>query len=92
MTMTNAAKIQTAMSDLYGAMSDVSTTGVKSDPVLQPSCRAALRICIDRLYAALETPLDDGAQPGPQLRFRTMAGASASHAETLLAWSFDQKG
>lgn len=85
--MTNAMTIQAAMSNLYRAMGDATDTGLHADPVLQPSVRAALRICTDRLYAALETPLDDGDKPAAQLKFRTMAGAAAHHAETLLAWS-----
>ena len=84
---TNTTTIQAAMSDLYRAMADVSTTGSKSDPVFQPSCRADLRICIDRLYAALETPLDDGAPRFAQLKFRTLAGSATQHGEALLAWS-----
>jgi hypothetical protein len=86
-TGTNATKIQTALSNLYRAMSDAADTGVRSDPVFQPGVRAALRIYVDRLYAALETPLDGSAGTAAQLRFRTMAGAAAHHAETLLAWS-----
>lgn len=91
-TGTNATTIQTALSNLYRAMSDAADTGVRSDPVFQPGVRAALRVYTDRLYAALETPLDDGDKPAAQLKFRTMAGAAASHAETLLAWSESKGG
>jgi hypothetical protein len=85
--MTNAAKIQSAMSNLYKAMSEATDAWRCDDEVLAPIARSALRIYIDRLYAALDTPLDDGEKPSAQLKFRTMAGAAASHAETLLAWS-----
>lgn len=79
--------IRAALSNLYAAVADVVTTGVKSDPVLQPSCRAALRIYLDRLYAALDSEPVDPANVAADLRFRTLAGAAASHAEAILSAS-----
>lgn len=84
--MTNATKIQTAMSNVYKAMSEATDTWRCDDEVLEPIARAALRINIDRLYATLELPLDDGERPFAQLQFRTLASSATIHAEALLAW------
>jgi hypothetical protein len=85
MNLTNQNKVIRALSNLYAALADVVTTGVKSDPVLQPSCRAALQICLDRLYAALDSEPVDPANVAADLRFRTLALEAASHAEAILA-------
>lgn len=85
----NDKAILAALSDLYNALSNATSTGLHSDPVLQPSVRAALRICLDRLYATLEVRID-GVHPSREFRFRTMASAASQHGEVVLTW-LDQK-
>jgi hypothetical protein len=47
--------------------------------------QAALRIYLDRLYAALDSEPVDPANVAADLRFRTLALTAASHAEAILA-------
>lgn len=70
-----------AMSDLYTAAGRYPT--VASDPSLAPVARATLRATIDRLYVALESPVDR-SNAGDNLRLRVLAGSAATHGEALL--------
>ena len=86
MNLTTQTKaIRFALSNLYRALSDATDTGLRSDPVFQPGVQAALRIYLDRLYAALDSEPVDPANVAADLRFRTLALTAASHAEAILA-------
>ena len=86
LTTANAKQLE-LLSRLYGALSNLTSYGVAGDPALEPSCRAALRICVDRLYSALNCGPFDPLDPDADRRFRLLAGEAALHAEAILSAS-----
>lgn len=84
MNLTTAKQLE-LLSRLYGALSSLTSYGVAGDPALEPSCRAALRICVDRLYSALNCGPFDPLDPDADRRFRILAGEAALHAEAVLS-------